>query len=67
MILHLLHRFNPQSFTRVHTQGSGTTTITIAFWAIFLAVARFAVDLIHMYSYRGAVQILSAHHWVETK
>lgn len=61
-IFHLLFRFDSQSFTRVHTQGPCSTTKTVAFWTIFFTITWLAVDLIHMYSYCGAIQILPAYH-----
>lgn len=56
-----------KSFSLVHTQSAGTSSITIAFRPVFLAVAGFTVDLIHMHSHCCAVQTLPADHLPQEK
>lgn len=54
---------NTQRLALVHAEGARSLAVAVAFWAILLAVARPAVDLIHMNRNRGAVQVLPTHHY----
>lgn len=62
-----LFRLDSKSFSAVHTQSAGSAPEAVAFGPIFLAVARLAVDLVHMNGHRRAVQVLLADHLNRTK
>lgn len=55
-------RLDSKSFSRVHTQSAGSSSEAVAFWPIFLAIAWFAVDFIHVNGHRCAVQVLLTDH-----
>lgn len=48
-------RLDPKSLPRVHTQGAGSAPEAVTFRPVFLAIARLAVDLVHVDSHCGAV------------
>lgn len=51
----LLLRFDPQPLASVHVERSRSLTVAVAFWSVFLPVARLAVDLLVVDGHRGAV------------
>lgn len=50
---------------RIGAQSSGSLSVSVAFWPVFLAVAGLAVDLGLVRRDRGAVQPLPAAHCVK--
>lgn len=55
-------RLYSKSLSFVHAQSAGTSSESIAFRPVFLAIAGFTVDLVHMHSHCGAVQTLPTDH-----
>lgn len=59
-------RLDPKSFSGVHAQSAGSAPVAVAFGPVFLAVARLAVDLVHMDGHCCAVQVLLTDHLNQT-
>lgn len=59
-------RLDPKSFSGVHAQSAGSAPKAVAFGPVFLAVARLAVDFVHMDGHCCAVQVLLTDHLNQT-
>lgn len=62
IVRYSLFMCNTQRLSLVHAECPCSLAITVAFWPVLLAVARLAVNFIHVNSNSCAVQILPTHH-----